>query len=103
MYKKPICTLIEQISNKPVMLDDTCYYLSFNNFKTALISWVLLNTDDFKKFLSSIVFLESKRPYTKEILMRVNMLSLAKSKNYKDIKFFYENNLLKNNDYEFTE
>ena len=103
MYKKPICTLIEQISNKPVMLDDTCYYLSFNNFKTALISWVLLNTDDFKKFLSSIVFLESKRPYTKEILMRVNMLSLAKSKNYKDIKFFYENNLLQNNDYDFTE
>lgn len=103
MYKKPLCALIMPINTKPVMLDDTCYYLSFNDFKIAFFTWLLLNMDDFKNFLLSISFLTSKRPYTKEVLMRVDIPTLARSKSYEDIRMFYENDLLQEINYNFTE
>ena len=81
-YKSPKFSLIIPINGKPAMLDDTCYYLSFKDFNNAFYTWILLNTDVVKKFLSSIVFLDSKRPYTKEVLMRIDILQLAE-----DIEF----------------
>lgn len=85
LYKEPRFSLILPIDNKPVMLDDTCYYLSFNSLKEAFFTWVLLNRDEVKKFLSSIVFLDSKRPYTKELLMRIDISKLAASASFDDI------------------
>ncbi|MHA1372052.1 MAG: methyltransferase, partial [Promethearchaeota archaeon] len=72
-YKDINFSLILPINNKPPMLDDTCYFLSFDDLESAAIVWVVLNTDEIKTFLKSIVFLDSKRPYTKEILMRIDL------------------------------
>jgi len=92
-YKTPNFSLVLPINGKPVMLDDTCYYLSFNNFNNAFFTWILLNTDAVKKFLSSIVFLDSKRPYTKEILMRINIQKLAEIVSFDELFDIYEENL----------
>jgi len=75
-YKEPKFSLL--YSAKPVMLDDTCYFLSFDNKEEALIILALLNHRMTCGFLESISFVNSKRPYTKEILQRIDLQSLAR-------------------------
>ncbi|MFX0093758.1 MAG: hypothetical protein ACFFBD_18545, partial [Candidatus Hodarchaeota archaeon] len=94
MYKSPNFALVCPINDKPVMLDDTSYFLSFEYFNTAFFAWVLLNSTDVQNFLSSIVFLDSKRPYTKDKLTRIDLNRLAKSFTYYDIVETYEKKLI---------
>ncbi|MFX1296346.1 MAG: hypothetical protein ACFFD2_16025, partial [Promethearchaeota archaeon] len=101
-YKIPTFSLIFPINNKPVMLDDTCYYLSFNRFKDAFFTWLLLNTNDIKNFLISIVFLASKRPYTKEKLMRIKFSNLLETLAFEEIFNFYKKTLRKFLSFDFN-
>ena len=70
-YKKPLFSLIT--ADKAVMLDDTCYFLSFDSFDEAYMMTLLLNTKPVQNLLISIAFLNSKRPYTKKILQRIDI------------------------------
>ncbi len=81
-YKEPNFVLLD--NNKSIMLDDTCYFISFDNLKDAYITMVLLNSSIVNSFLSSIVFLDKKRPYTKDILMRIDMKKLISDVKYSD-------------------
>jgi len=92
-YKEPIFALVYNEIKRPVMLDDTCYLLGFDNYKTALITMILLNSTLVYNFLKSIAFLDSKRPYTKDLLMRIDLLNLTKKINFTD--FFTIANTLK--------
>jgi hypothetical protein len=74
-YKEPLFSLIW--GEFPVMLDDTCYFLGFNDFSQALITSAILNSNKCNQFLKSIAFLDSKRPYTKEILQRIDLYKLS--------------------------
>ena len=76
-----------------MILDDTSYYLFFDKLTDAFFTWVFLNFPDVKEFLSSLVFINSKRPYTKEILMRLNYENLIKRTDYKSFLKFYRENL----------
>ena len=75
-YKKLSFSLTLQIENKPVMVDDTCYTLSFDSIAEAILVWILLNSSNSKEFFRSITFLESKRPYTKDSLRRLHLRKL---------------------------
>lgn len=77
LYKTFTFSLILPIQNKPVMLDDTCYLLGFDNIYFAAYTLVLLNSDKTKEFLQSITFSDAKRIFTKEILMRIDLYKLA--------------------------
>lgn len=81
-YKEPNFVLLD--NNKSIMLDDTCYFISFDNLKDAYITMVLLNSNIVNSFLSSIAFLDKKRPYTKDILMRIDMKKLISDVKYSD-------------------
>lgn len=85
-YKEPKFSLIK--TDRPAMLDDTCYFLSFNNLKIAQICTILLNSSPVQDFLKSIVFLDSKRPYTKDILKRIDFDSICKNIDYADFSEF---------------
>ena len=74
-YKNPIFSLIW--NEYPIMLDDTCYFLSFDNPVHAVITTALLNNEANINFLKTIAFLDSKRPYTKDVLKRINFVKLA--------------------------
>ena len=54
------------------MVDDTSYFLSFNNYSDAYTCMLLLNCDSIQKFLLSISFQDAKRPYTKKVLQRID-------------------------------
>lgn len=103
LYKEPKFSLIFPVNNKPVLLDDTCYYLSFESLNNAFFTWALLNRDEVKRFLSSIVFLDSKRPYTKEILMRIDLLKLANASFIEDILGAYNKLQEEYSEYTFNE
>lgn len=103
-YKIPNFVLIDS-DEKTIMLDDTCYFIGFNDKKSAYITMVLLNSDIVKKFLYSVAFLDKKRPYTKDILMRIDMNKLI---NLIDYKVFIElsekyNNYIKIDEMEYED
>ena len=79
-YKQPVFSLIR--TTDIAMLDDTCYFLGFNNLKQAQICTILLNSRPVQDFLKSLVFLDSKRPYTKDILMRIDISKICDSVQY---------------------
>ena len=98
-YKEPVFSLIN--TENVAMLDDTCYFLSFDNLTYAQICTILLNSSPVKEFLKSLIFPNAKRPYTKDILMRINLNEICKYIDYKKLinyaKFLsIENNITKN-------
>ena len=62
-YKNPIFSLI--YSQKAMMLDDTCYFLSFDDYDTAYVTMLILNSQMVKTFLKNIAFLIPKDPTPK--------------------------------------
>lgn len=100
-YKEPVFSLINM--DKTAMLDDTCYFLSFNNLKFAQICTILLNSYPVKEFLKSLIFSGAKRPYTKDILMRIDLNQICKYIDYKELieyaKILNIENDIKESDY----
>jgi len=96
-YKKPIFTFVTPYNGKPVLFDDTCYYLSFQEYNDALFICSVLNSKVLKDYLESIVFIDSKRPYTKEILMRINLAHLIKNTTFASLEEIWIANNFKPN------
>ena len=82
-YKKGLFCLVH--NKKCMMLDDTCYYLSFDDYDSAYITMLILNSWAVKAFLKSVVSLDSKRPYTKSVLKRIDMSKTLKLLDYDDL------------------
>lgn len=72
LYKSTHFTLVSPNENKPVMLDDTCYFIGFDNLKMAEIAHYLVNSELVQQFLKSIIFPDSKRSVNKDTLMRID-------------------------------
>ncbi len=74
-YKKPLFSLLynkDEVEH-PIMLDDTTYFLSFEEYDDAYTCMVLLNCESVQDFLYSISFQDAKRPYTKKVLQRLDL------------------------------
>jgi hypothetical protein len=79
LYKTFHFTLILPQNNKPVMLDDTCYLIGFDKIEFAVYTLILLNSDKVMQFLQSVIFSDAKRTFTKDVLMRIDLLWLSKN------------------------
>jgi hypothetical protein len=86
LYKTFHFTLILPQNNKPVMLDDTCYLIGFEQIEFAVYALILLNSEKNVQFLQSITFSDAKRTFTKDVLMRIDLLELAKNMTKKDLQ-----------------
>ena len=71
-YKKPLFSLL--YASKPVMTDDTTYFLAFEDHDLAYCMMLLLNSHTVQTFLLAIAFLDSKRPYTVKLLSRLDLV-----------------------------
>jgi len=78
LYKTYHFTLVLPQNDKPVMLDDTCYFIGFDKIEYAVYAIILLNSKTTEAFLKSITFSDAKRVFTKDLLMRLDLLNLAK-------------------------
>lgn len=77
-YKKLDFKVVGPYAEKPVVLDDTCYFVACQTRKEALFIAELLNSDIAKDFFSSFIFWDEKRPITVDILKRLDLLALAR-------------------------
>ncbi|MBC7642854.1 MAG: hypothetical protein H7174_11035 [Flavobacterium sp.] len=85
LYKTFHFTLVLPQNEKPVMLDDTCYLIGFDKIEFAVYSLILLNSKTAMQFLKSITFSDAKRTFTKDVLMRIDLLELAKNIDLKEL------------------
>jgi hypothetical protein len=76
LYKQTKFSLILPLNDKPIMLDDTCYFIGFNNIIDAIIILIALNHETTQEFFNSLIFFDSKRVITKDILMRIDLASV---------------------------
>lgn len=74
-YKKALFCLAYNKNNlsKPVMGDDTTYFLAFDDINEAYTCMLVLNSKKVQEFLLSISFQDAKRPYTKKVLQRISL------------------------------
>ena len=86
LYKTFHFTLILPQDNKPVMLDDTCYLIGFDKIEFAVYALILLNSKMTVQFLQSVTFPDAKRTFTKDVLMRIDLLELAKQIDKTDLQ-----------------
>ena len=87
-YKKPLFTLLynEADMEHPIMLDDTSYFLSFNDYSDAYTCMLLLNSNKVQDFLASISFQDAKRPFTKKVLQRLDLRKCVEQIGYAELK-----------------
>lgn len=78
LYKSLSFVVIPPFEGRPVMVDDTCYSIPCSTEKEATLLYDLLSSEPATEFLRSLVFLDSKRPITIDVLRRLSIVSLAR-------------------------
>lgn len=81
LYKELNFSLLGQVDNKPIVLDDTCYFLSFESELQAKFIYELLTNNLSLDFLNCLIFKDNKRPVTISLLKRINLKNIAKRLN----------------------
>ncbi len=73
LYKKLAFTVVGNVNGKPVMVDDTCYFLPFAHEDEAMTAREALSSPTARGFLEARIFWDSKRPITKSILQSLDL------------------------------
>jgi len=90
-YKKLDFKVVGPYAGKPVVLDDTCYFVACRDRKEAFFIAELLNSDIANDFFSAFIFWDEKRPITVDILERLDLLALARELGKEEtLKMFLE-------------
>lgn len=79
LYKKLNFIVVGPFDNKPVVLDDTCYFLACKNSDEAKTIATLLNSEPANEFFESLIFWDAKRPVTARILQKLSIMALART------------------------
>jgi len=76
LHKQPRFRLVGPIDNKPVIFDDTSYMLACDDATQAAVLFTLLTCPTVAQLLRALMFPDSKRPVTKRLLQRVDLLAV---------------------------
>jgi len=76
LHKIPTFKAIGPIEGRPVMLDDTCYFLPCPSALEAAVLTSVCNDPIALGLIASISFRDAKRPITKKILQRLDFLAI---------------------------
>lgn len=77
LYKKLNFCLMGEMRGKPIVFDDTVYFLSFKNEQAARETLALLTSPMAIEFYSSLIFWDEKRPIKASILNSLDLTALA--------------------------
>ena len=77
-YKSFSFVVVPPAEGRPVMVDDTCYSIPCQSEEEARFSYELLSSRPALEFLRSLVFMDSKRPVTIDVLRRISFFELAR-------------------------
>ena len=67
------------------MVDDTSYFLPFDNYADAYTCMLMLNSEKVQKFLLRISFPDSIWPFTKKVLQRIDLINCADNNTFEDL------------------
>ena len=84
-YKRPLFSVLYSDDGKPVMMDDTGYFISFDRYDMAYTAMLLLNSERVQGFLAGIAFPDAKRPYTKKVLERIDFDKIVDSLSFDEL------------------
>ena len=79
LHKEPTFLALGPRAGRPVMLDDTSYFLPCRTAEQAALTAALLNDPATLSLLRAITFRDAKRPITKAVLQRLDLNALAAS------------------------
>lgn len=77
LYKTLKFRKIGPHAGKPVVLDDTCYFVACTSEPEADLLIVLLDSEAAHEFYRAFIFWDSKRPITADLLDRLDLRALA--------------------------
>ena len=77
LHKTPRFRAIGPVQGRPVMLDDTCYFLACPTPEQAALVAAILDEEAARGFLRCLTFPGAKRPITKAILQRLDLAAIA--------------------------
>lgn len=78
LHKLPRFQAISPVDERPVMLDDTCYFIPCYSLEQATFLASLLNSPICLNFIQSRIFLDAKRPVTKKFLQCIDLKVILK-------------------------
>lgn len=76
LHKRPHFRAVGPVAGRPVMVDDTCYYLSCRSPLQAAFIASLLQDEVCLEIINALVFWDAKRPITKGLLQRINLCTV---------------------------
>jgi len=78
LYKRVSFVAVPPCDDRPVMVDDTCYSIPCKSREEAEFLVELLEAAPAQEFLESLIFTDSKRPITIDVLRRLSLVELAR-------------------------
>jgi hypothetical protein len=77
LYKNLHFQAVGSAGGKPIMVDDTCYFIPCDSMSESEFFADLLNSETAQRFISALVFTDAKRPVTIDVLKRIDLKKLA--------------------------
>ena len=77
LHHTPRFVLVPPCQSKPVLFDDTCYFVPFADEIEARVAADILNSKPCLALLGSLMFEDAKRPITVDLLQRLNLTAIA--------------------------
>ncbi len=77
-YKTIRFRVVGSFENKPIVFDDTCYFVPCDSKDEAILVRDLLQSDPAQELLDALVFPDAKRPVTVGVLGRLDLLAVAR-------------------------
>jgi len=79
LYKRLHFQVVGPIDGKPVVLDDTCYFVPCRTREEAEHLAALLSSAIAREFFAAFIFWDAKRPITIDLLRRLDVIELSRA------------------------
>jgi hypothetical protein len=86
LHKEARFVLLGLSEDRPIVVDDACYTLSFDDGCEAAMCFALLTGEVATDLLDSLVFWDAKRPISKKLLQRLDLLAIARKTDLADLE-----------------
>jgi len=85
LHKNPRFRALGLVNNRPIVLDDTCYFIPCDSPEQAAFLTCLLNHPLSLELIQSWLFPDAKRPITKKLLKRLDFTALLTQINWRSL------------------
>ncbi len=79
LYKKLEFVIVPPFEDRPVVLDDTCYFFACGSEEECRTLHCLVSSEPAREFWASFIFWDAKRPITAQILNMLDLTALART------------------------